>query len=252
LVFGYWLLARALQFAHRRLPERVCREISSVLRGMCQALWLELNSAGLAGWTLNRYLRLADGKTAAWFKFLAAQAALLAGAPPVRCAAAARFGLLFGRFFQIRDDLMDTVADPNGAGKPLLGDARHLRPNLPLILAITNEPVANRDSREKWLADPRRTPGQVAAWLERQGVLTRLPRILAVQRQRMLHALAEALPEGAARQELENRVQAYYAVLGFPLDRVGAVLQIKKKNQKKTTTKASRRRYYDRSKTPGG
>jgi octaprenyl-diphosphate synthase len=57
-------------------------------------------------------------------------------APPAERAALRRFGEALGMAFQIVDDLLDYVGDPNVTGKPTGSDLREHKVTLPLIAAL--------------------------------------------------------------------------------------------------------------------
>ena len=79
--------------------------------------------------------------------------ALIAGAPDGRRAALRRFGLAYGRAFQMRDDVLDLLGDPERLGKPVGGDLREGKATLPVLALLeagVEEPraILRRHARE--------------------------------------------------------------------------------------------------------
>mgnify|MGYP001025187426 FL=1 len=81
------------------------------------------------------YFHIIDYKTASLFVASARMGCLVAGAPADKTEALARFALLFGRCFQLRDDIFDYY-DADTVGKPTGNDLREGKVTLPLLKAL--------------------------------------------------------------------------------------------------------------------
>lgn len=83
----------------------------------------------------SNYFRIIDYKTASLFVASARMGCIAAGAPDDKTEALARYALLFGRCFQLRDDIFDYY-DAATVGKPTGNDLREGKVTLPLLKAL--------------------------------------------------------------------------------------------------------------------
>lgn len=92
-------------------------------------------SAGIGDLNLSEtdYLSLISYKTASLFAACAAAGGRLANLPDAAVEALHRFGTAFGIAFQIRDDILDYVADEAELGKTMLSDLKEGKATLPII-----------------------------------------------------------------------------------------------------------------------
>jgi octaprenyl-diphosphate synthase len=95
--------------------------------------------------TEQDYLYIIECKTARLFAVSARVGATLAGLPPQAADALERYGLDFGRAFQITDDVLDLTADPAQFGKDIATDIASGKQTLPLIHAIRTAEPGDRD-----------------------------------------------------------------------------------------------------------
>lgn len=92
----------------------------------------------------DNYYKVIDYKTASLFVASAEMGCLSSGAPDGCLDALARFALLFGRCFQIRDDIFDYY-DSATVGKPTGNDLREGKVSLPLLHALSLPDAPGRD-----------------------------------------------------------------------------------------------------------
>ncbi len=85
------------------------------------------------------YLRIISLKTGSLFKLACEMGAYLGSAEESVIRTAGEYGLLFGRAFQIVDDILDLSADENITLKPTFNDLREGRITLPIIHALRVE-----------------------------------------------------------------------------------------------------------------
>lgn len=85
----------------------------------------------------ENYYRIIDYKTASLFVASARMGCYAAGADDASCEALARYALLFGRCFQLRDDVFDYYPSEL-VGKPTGNDLRENKISLPLLHTIEN------------------------------------------------------------------------------------------------------------------
>jgi geranylgeranyl diphosphate synthase type I len=86
--------------------------------------------------TFADYLAMASGKTSALLSCSAAIGAALVGADRRTVAGLADFGEHLGLAFQLVDDLLGLVGEPEVTGKPVLSDLRSRKKTAPLLLAL--------------------------------------------------------------------------------------------------------------------
>jgi octaprenyl-diphosphate synthase len=83
-------------------------------------------------------------------------------APPAERAALRRFGEALGMAFQIVDDLLDYVGDPNVTGKPTGSDLREHKVTLPLIAALPRMDASARQRVDALMDSPEPDDAQIA------------------------------------------------------------------------------------------
>lgn len=101
--------------------------------------------------TPDAYFRIVDYKTASLFVASARMGCIAAGAPDEATEALAEFALLFGRCFQLRDDVFDYFPSTL-VGKPTGNDLREGKISLPLLLALERAPQAESSAIKEMLA----------------------------------------------------------------------------------------------------
>ena len=94
--------------------------------------------------TPEAYFRIVDYKTASLFVASARMGCLAADAPNEATRILADFALLFGRCFQLRDDVFDYYPSTL-VGKPTGNDLREGKVSLPLLLALERVSGPKRD-----------------------------------------------------------------------------------------------------------
>ncbi len=108
-----------------------------------EVLQLECKRAGIT--TETDYLRIITQKTASFISACCRIGGLLGALPPAQVDALTRYGLDIGVAFQISDDSLDFIADPERFGKAIGGDLREGKLTLPLIATLQR---ASRDDVE--------------------------------------------------------------------------------------------------------
>ncbi len=148
------------------------------------------------------YFAIAEGKTAALFRWAMVAGARAAELPSASEAALDRFGLHLGVAFQAVDDELDFATSDN-TGKDPLADLREGKLTFPLVVAIERQPQL-ATAIEQLLADPsppRSALAELATSVRATGALT-ATRALAEERVQCALAELELLPAGPAREAL--------------------------------------------------
>lgn len=112
------------------------RELHEACLRLVEGQYLDISFEERADVTLEEYLRMAGGKTAAMFAAPFAIGALLAGAPPREVDAFREFGRRIGLAFQAVDDVLGIWGDPAVTGKPVGDDLASRKMTYPVIVAM--------------------------------------------------------------------------------------------------------------------
>ena len=208
---GFSLSCYARLALHRMIPRKVPQEkviaIQSVLENavidLCQGQFVDISFIDSPEVSLNDYLRMVRGKTAALFAAASVIGAMLAStlgdavpAPPglpegkmfryvrfhPKLDAAWSFGLNMGIAFQIHDDYLGVWGDEDMVGKTA-NDLQEKKRSLPVVLALSQFPDEivppysegrwpNRTMRN-WLNADFISEGDAAGiriWMEQKGI----------------------------------------------------------------------------------
>lgn len=197
---GDFMLSRVLQILSE-LPAAITREFADTARDICEGEVLQFQTAALGDYGLERYYRIVTSKTAALLRTAATVPGMLLGLDSEGLAALRTFGLELGRAFQIQDDLLDLIADPEKLGKPVGGDLREGKVTLPLLLLFGTPAEADL----RLLIDRRISqPGdleRVLALLREAGTPQEVRRQIQLHAEAASAALA-AFPPSPARSAL--------------------------------------------------
>ncbi|WP_265108925.1 polyprenyl synthetase family protein [Halosolutus halophilus] len=96
----------------------------------------------------GEYMTLARRKTGALFRAAAELGAIAAGSDPFTVEALGEYAERVGVAFQIRDDVLDAVADADDLGKPTGHDAALERPSVVQVTDLTPEEANERAQTE--------------------------------------------------------------------------------------------------------
>lgn len=204
---GDYLLARAVGVLARIGEGEIALVpmVAAAARGLAEMEVLQVELTTRPQIEHKDYYQIIAGKTGGLFAFAAEAPAVLARAPLPQRQALHDFGLEYGLAFQMRDDYLDLMGDPELLGKPVGGDLREGQPTL-ITIELTQ-----------------RAPEEAGPILARLGIepddLERLRRlaqetgadqaVLAAIAQRTEQALnaLRALPESPARRALAELAQ---------------------------------------------
>jgi octaprenyl-diphosphate synthase len=193
---GDFMLARVLGLLARTGSAGFTQLMSETAARICEGEVLQFQAATLETHDLETYLRVIDGKTAALLATALEAPALLAGAPGEQREALRRYGMAYGRAFQMQDDRLDLLGDEAALGKPVGGDVRDGKATLvvlELLRAGVEEPreVLRRHASE---------PGDVERVLElvrEHGADRRAGAAIVAEAEQAIEALAVFPPSAA-------------------------------------------------------
>jgi geranylgeranyl diphosphate synthase type I len=95
--------------------------------------------------TMEDYVAMIAGKTAALFGAACEIGALAAGSDPVRAGAYGQLGMAYGLGFQIEDDVLGTWGETAATGKPVGSDLARRKWTFPIVFALAGPPSPARD-----------------------------------------------------------------------------------------------------------
>jgi len=145
VLVGDFMLARAFSLVDRIGSREVLGSMTRATERLSVGEIMESEHRFDLGLSEDLYIRVVSDKTGALFSAACEVGAILGGGSAGDIAALAGFGENLGIAFQINDDLLDFTGDPEVLGKELRSDIRDGKVTLPLIWAISNSSLPERD-----------------------------------------------------------------------------------------------------------
>ncbi len=135
------MLAKAAEQA-ACVSAEVAQTLAAALADMCDGQGREMADQYSPDRTIESYLQAIDGKTAALIAASCQIGGLCGELPDDQIGALASFGRTFGLSFQLIDDVLDVLADPQLTGKPIEGDIKAGVYTMPILLSL-QQPSGN-------------------------------------------------------------------------------------------------------------
>jgi len=205
---GDYLLSRLLFLLAETGRMPLVHLFAEVARQLAEAEVLQFQVAALEEHRLDRYFRIIRGKTAALMQAATEGAAILADLPedhPHR-RALATFGEAYGLAFQMRDDYLDLMGDPDRLGKPVGGDVREGKLTLLLLRMLERAPAEVRPLLARRAGEAGDVE-RLRALARSTGAAEATVAAIAREVERAEAALAD-LPPSPAREELRSLARA--------------------------------------------
>jgi octaprenyl-diphosphate synthase len=139
---GDWLYLRAFRVA---LEERVLDLAICAAQMMVMGELIQINRIGCIDITEADCMELADHKTASLFSVCGKLGAVAAGVDARDTEKLGEFAWNLGMAFQLVDDMLDFASCESTPGKPAGGDLKDGRVTLPLVYALEQASVFERD-----------------------------------------------------------------------------------------------------------
>ena len=188
------------------------RSVMEIYNGMVEELCvgqrLDTHFETSTDVSVDDYVRMIDGKTAALLSACFELGAVVAGAPDTDVLALADAGRFAGRAFQIQDDLLDLTADSEDWGKPIGGDLVNGKRTYLTLRAIERA----EGDEEEWFARvlngglPESDVQEARERMERLGVLDDAREAVDEYTQFAFDAMG-VLPDGPAADDLSVLLQ---------------------------------------------
>ncbi|MGH9862546.1 MAG: polyprenyl synthetase family protein [Candidatus Acidiferrales bacterium] len=203
---GDWIYMEAFRLALEERSLRILDILTELTQMMVEGELIQLTQLGRARVNEAEALDISRRKTACLFSTCLRLGAVLGKRPPVEEELLARYGLQVGMAFQIVDDLLDFIAEPERLGKPVVNDLREGKVTLPLVYALEKAPAEARRKVETVLEEKEFRsvkPEEIIALVRESGAVER-SRARAAE---FLGDLAECLdpfPESSYKRALES------------------------------------------------
>lgn len=119
------------------------------IQKICEGQALDMEFEQRVDVSLEEYMRMIGGKTGALLEASLQMGGVVAGCTPGQLLQLRSVGTNLGTAFQIQDDLLDVIADPEKFGKRVAGDIYECKKTYLMILALDR---CNKHQR-KWLRE---------------------------------------------------------------------------------------------------
>jgi octaprenyl-diphosphate synthase len=139
---GDWLYLRAF---HVALQERLLHVVIGVAQMMAMGSLIQINGTGRIGTTEADCMELVEHKTACLFSVCGKLGAMATGADSRDGEKLGEFAWNLGMAFQLIDDVLDFVPRESTTGKPAGGGLKDGKVTLPLVYALEQASVSERN-----------------------------------------------------------------------------------------------------------
>jgi len=144
ILLGDYLISHAFHLCSSLDSQFASRTIGATTNTVCEGELQQIHHRGDEGLTIDQYLAIITGKTAALTGTCCLLGAHYAGADSDTVAASERYGLDVGIAFQITDDVLDIVGSEQHMGKTLGRDLDKHKLTLPVIHALAHSDAPAR------------------------------------------------------------------------------------------------------------
>jgi len=204
---GDYLFAWIFKNVTANYPHPVPNVLSATLADICDGEVLQLRALGDLDLPLLDYVEIARKKTASLFAASTGCGAIMGGGSVREVEALRAYGDHYGIAFQMKDDLLDVIADERSLGKPVGNDLAERKMTIPLIAALEGGDAAFRSDVARFYAGKNGSTATIVSGIERCGGLagTRSEIARFVE---LATAALEPIRPGAAKDELAKLAAA--------------------------------------------
>lgn len=170
VLVGDFLFSRAFQLMVQDGSLETLRILSDAAAVITQGEVLQLSIQNSLEITLDDYLKVIRGKTAALFAAACEVGPVVADADKPAAAALCEYGMALGMAFQISDDALDYNAKNARRGKSIGDDFREGKVTAPVLYALKNASAEEFAFWQRTMAEKNQTEGDLAraqAYIER-------------------------------------------------------------------------------------
>lgn len=144
VLVGDFLYSRAFQLLVGLDNMLLMQLLADTTNTIAEGEVLQLTKAGDPSTSEAAYFNVIENKTAVLFAAAAQGAALLVGSNAAMNRKLYRYGLCLGVAFQLADDVLDYLGDPDKMGKNIGDDLSEGKPTLPLIVTLQHGSFADK------------------------------------------------------------------------------------------------------------
>jgi octaprenyl-diphosphate synthase len=205
---GDYLFAWIFKNVTLNYPHPIPNVLSATLADICDGEVLQLQALGNLDLAVETYVEIARKKTASLFAASAQCGAIMGGGSPADIAALHEFGEWFGIAFQMKDDLLDMIADERSLGKPAGNDLTERKTTIPLIAALAAGNAGFRAQVRRFYEQGTNDAIRaIVDGIEREGGLAATRAQIGGFVERAKAAL-EPIPESAAKRKMIKLTEA--------------------------------------------
>jgi geranylgeranyl diphosphate synthase type I len=194
------LLLLAERGVHSRTVVAACCLFNITQLSLTGGQFLDIGFEGRNDVSVEDYLVMIEGKTAALAACSCEMGALVAEAPQVQCESLREFGRHLGLTFQMRDDILGIWGDTKVTGKPAGADIARRKKSLPILYGLERS-----EELKTLLAQDEMQESDVqraTRILEQVGSREYTEELAQIHHAKALDALQKADVKGAAAQAL--------------------------------------------------
>ncbi len=147
ILAGDFLHSRAMSLAGTLGNQQCLGIICDAIQAMVNAEFIQIDNTNSLNISEQPYLQVLLGKTAALISAACQTGGILSNATKAQCQALTILGTNMGLTFQIVDDLLDYLGEPEKTGKMRGNDIRKNKMTLPLIYTLNHA----TDKDKQWL-----------------------------------------------------------------------------------------------------
>jgi octaprenyl-diphosphate synthase len=152
ILAGDFLHGRAMRLAGILGGENCLDVICQAVAAMVESEFLQLQNAERQELSEDYYFKVLQGKTAALIAAACETGGIFANGSAAMRGALAKFGANLGLSFQIADDLLDYLGDPDKTGKAVGNDFQEGKMTLPLLYTLRQKNSKESDMLSELLA----------------------------------------------------------------------------------------------------
>ena len=153
IVVGDYLFAKAYELGSRYGPA-VSKIMADASSRLAEGQILESINLGNVELSEEVYLEIISNKTAKFFEACALGATVASGSSKEISDSLRNFSYNLGMAFQVTDDILDVIGDPQKMGKPVFTDIKHSTITVPFIHALRNSGKEERNELLRLMENP--------------------------------------------------------------------------------------------------
>lgn len=157
VLVGDFLFSRSFQLMVEDGNLDILRILSDASATISEGEVLQLSTQNNLKTSMDEYLKVIEGKTAALFAAACEVGPVIASEKPDTIDNMQSFGMNLGMAFQIVDDVLDYAADQQALGKSVGDDFREGKMSAPIIMALENASDKEQEFWHRTIGDKNQT-----------------------------------------------------------------------------------------------